>query len=122
MTFPTDPFESDELLARIRLEFCDGLQIRLATMRSALDALDGGHDPEMVEVFYRTAHSLKGTAPSFGAHGLVESARALADTGRTWYDGAAVDPEELAGALEELERLARAIEAYSAEIKSEDAL
>lgn len=112
-----DIFEADELLARIRLEFCDGLPQRLSKMRSALEALGGGHDPEMVELLYRTAHSLKGTAPSFGAHGLVGPATALADAGRAWYQGEPVRSEDLGVALANLERLTVAVEQYTAEIR-----
>ena len=78
-----DIFEADKLLAEIRLEFCRGLPDRLSTMRSALEALGDGNDPNMMELFYRTAHSLKGTAPSFGAHALVGPATALSEASTT---------------------------------------
>ena len=114
----TSPFD-DPLLAEIRLEFCDGLPERLTIMRAALGSLEDRFDPEQVEIFYRAAHSLKGTAPSFGAHVLVESATALAEVGRGWYEGGSVDDGELETALEDLDRLASAIQKYTAEVKGD---
>ncbi len=62
----------DELLAEVYREFRDGLAGRVETMRSALERLAGGYDAGAADTFYRTAHTLKGTAASFEADELVD--------------------------------------------------
>ena len=117
---PTDDFfDSDPLLSEIRLEFCDGLPERVDAIRSALKTLGRGTDPDAVECFFRAAHTLKGTAPSFGAHGLVGPATALAEAGRSWSSGATVSQEELTTALQQLERLSEEVARYTAQVKNE---
>ena len=111
----------DDLLAEIYREFRDGLPARLETIRVSLEALAEGYDSEAAESFYRTAHSLKGTAPAFGAHGLVAPAAALADVGRRWFEEGAVGAAEASAALEELERLRIAVERYAAETEGDAA-
>ncbi|UCC48042.1 MAG: Hpt domain-containing protein [Gemmatimonadota bacterium] len=96
---------ADELLEEIRREFRAGLPDRLEKMRSALEELARGYDQRAAEGFYRAAHSLKGAAPSFGAHELVEPAATLAELGLRWYEGGAVAAGEVAAALQVLERL-----------------
>src|SRR5881397_2300104 len=64
MTAP-DPF------AEVRAEFVAGLGRRIETMRTALAQLERGFRAEDAEALYRAAHSLTGTAASFGADGLA---------------------------------------------------
>jgi HPt (histidine-containing phosphotransfer) domain-containing protein len=111
----------DELLAEIYREFRDGLPARLETIRVSLEALAEGYDSEAAESFYRTAHSLKGTAPAFGAHGLVAPATALADAGRRWFEQRELDAAEASAAFEELEQLRIEVERYSAEVEGDAA-
>jgi HPt (histidine-containing phosphotransfer) domain-containing protein len=100
----------DSVIAGIHREFREGLPDRLERIRVALARLRDGYDVEAAAMVYRTAHSLKGTAPSFGAHGLVGPATALADLGRRWCEGGAVAAEELRVAWQELDRLSAAVE------------
>ncbi|MGD8698326.1 MAG: Hpt domain-containing protein [Gemmatimonadales bacterium] len=117
MSFMEELGGMDELLAEVYREFREGLPERLAQLREALDALADGYEPGATEVFYRTAHSLKGAAPSFGAGQLVDPAAALAETGRRWYEGGFVDGEELRTAIEELGRLDDAVGRYMREME-----
>lgn len=111
---PDELRDEEELLAEIFREFAEGLPERLETLRSALEKLGDGHDSDAADLFYRTAHSLKGTAPSFDAHELVEHAAALSEVGLRWYEGAAPRPAEVVAAREALERLGAAVERYAA--------
>ncbi len=106
---PLDPREAELILAQIRREFCEGLPARLERMRAALRALADGYDTEAAEVFYRTAHSLKGTAPSFDADELVEPASVLAEIGRRWFEEESLRVSDLPVAAAEVERLAAAV-------------
>lgn len=108
------PGEMDEVLAQIYQEFRDGLPARLDRMRSALEPLVKRFEREAVETFYRTAHSLKGTAPSFGAHEVAEVAAALAAMGRRWLDEGVAAAEDLSTSARELERLGEAADRYVA--------
>jgi len=117
MSFMEELGGMDELLAEVYREFREGLPSRLAEMRAALETLSDGYESGASEVFYRTAHSLKGAAPSFGAAQLVDPATALAETGRRWYEGGFVDSEELRVAFEELEQLDEAVERYVSEME-----
>jgi HPt (histidine-containing phosphotransfer) domain-containing protein len=107
------PHSEAELLAEIFREFREGLPDRLDTMRAALATLADGGEPAAVELFYRTAHSLKGTAPSFDADELVEPAASLADIGLSWYEGAAPSADEIAAAQTVLEQLSEAVQSYA---------
>ena len=100
-----------ELIEIIR-EFRDGLTERLEGLRTALRTLAKGFDPGAAESFYRTAHSLKGTAPSFGAHELVGNATALAELGFHWQKAGSTTADDIAVASGELEELQAAVEAY----------
>ena len=104
-------------VAQIRREFSDGLPARVERMRSALDAVAHGYDAAMAETFYYAAHSLNGTAASFGAHELVDPAAFLAELGRRWLRVGAVTAEQLSSASGELERLRMAVEQYRARIE-----
>ena len=92
-----------------------GLPKRLDRIRSALEVLARHYDAAAAEDFYRAAHSLKGTAPSFGAHELVAPARALAASGRRWFEAGAVTESELTAAFAEIERLAGAVQRFMCE-------
>ncbi len=117
---PQDPTGGHDPVAQVRREFAAGLGARLDLMRSALDAVAERFDPAMAESFYHAAHSLEGTAASFGAHELVDHATFLAELGRRWSRGRAVTAEETLSASGELERLGLAVEQYRARIERSD--
>ena len=117
MSFREELGGMDELLTEVYREFREGLPARLAQMRTALEALAAGYGPEATEIFYRTAHSLKGAAPSFGADQLVGPAAELAEAGGRWYEGGFVEADELRSAFEDLEQLGEAVEAYVREME-----
>src|SRR6266571_4272106 len=102
MTAP-DPF------AEVRAEFVAGLARRVETMRSALAALDGAFRAEQAETLYRAAHSLSGTAASFGVEDLADAAGDLEQLARVWLERGAAD-----AALKELDGAARAYRATAA--------
>src|SRR2546425_9316653 len=91
MTAP-DPF------AEVRAEFVAGLGRRIETMRTALAQLEQGFRAEDAEALYRAAHSLTGTAASFGADGLAHVTGDLEDLARGWLDRRTTLPEEWRGA------------------------
>ncbi|UCF40914.1 MAG: Hpt domain-containing protein [Gemmatimonadota bacterium] len=107
-------------VAQVRREFADGLAARLEAMRAALDQLARGYDQEVAESLYRRAHSLKGTAASFGADDLAAHAAPLADLGAGWTHARAVTPDAVASASELLERLGAAAAQYRSAHPSED--
>jgi HPt (histidine-containing phosphotransfer) domain-containing protein len=109
--------EGDELIAEIFKEFREGLPERVDTIRDSLETLADGYDAEAAELFYRTAHTLKGTAPSFGADGLVAPSAALADIGKRWYESGELDTKSATIALEEVEQLSIAIQDYIAQME-----
>ncbi len=120
MKITTDYFgagEGDELIAEIFKEFREGLPERVDTIRDSLETLADGYDAEAAELFYRTAHTLKGTAPSFGADGLVTPSAALADIGKRWYESGELDTKSATIALEALEQLSIAVQDYIAEME-----
>src|SRR2546425_9945908 len=90
MTAP-DPF------AEVRAEFVAGLGRRIETMRTALAQLEQGFRAEDAEALYRAAHSLTGTAASFGADGLAHVTGDLEDLARGWLDRRTSVPEEWRG-------------------------
>lgn len=112
---PKRDFAGEDLLDQIRQEFSDRLPERLEKMRSALDVLASGYDPQSVETFYLAAHSLKGTAPSFGANDLAEHAAALAKAGRRWLRDGRLEPGGVSVASDVLARLSAAVERFRAE-------
>ncbi len=116
-----DPTGGHDPVAQIRREFSAGLPARVERMRSALDALGEGFDPAMAETFYLAAHSLEGTAGSFGAHELVDHSAFLAELGSRWLHTLAVTPEQLSAASGELERLGLAVEHYTTRAEQSDA-
>lgn len=110
-----DQQEADALLAEIHREFREGLAGRLGRLHTSLERLAAGYEREAAETFYRTAHSLKGTAPAFDAHGLVEPASELSSLGRRWFEEEAVNPKEIPEARELLARLSAETERFIAE-------
>ncbi|UCC81737.1 MAG: Hpt domain-containing protein [Gemmatimonadota bacterium] len=102
----------DELLAEVYREFRDGLAGRADTIRSALERLAAGYDAGAADTFYRTAHTLKGTAASFEADELVEPAKGLADVGLRWLEDGELDPLEVKAAYRHLEELEGAVQRY----------
>ena len=107
-----DPADLQQVMAQVRRGFCDGLPARVRRMESALEELTEGYRFRLAETFYLAAHSLKGTAPSFGAQELADHAAGLADTGRGWLEAGAAAPEEVAAAAERVRRLRLAAERY----------
>ncbi len=108
-----EPRDVEELLAEVHREFREGLPMRLEALRSALAELMNGWNATASDLFYRTAHTLKGTAASFDANELVGPATALAKLGLRWEEGGALEREGIEQAWRELERLAEAIERYA---------
>ena len=96
-----------ELLAELRREFAAGLPARLAQLRQALDELEGGASADAATKLRLTAHSLVGTAATFGATELTPHAEHLESLGRRWQEHAA-RATELREARTILERLALA--------------
>ena len=110
MTAP-DPF------AEVRAEFVGGLGRRVETMHQALAELEAGFRADAAEVLYRAAHSLTGTAASFGADDLGEAAGDLEELARGWLQrgDAPADERRAAGAaLKELDVAARAFRVTAA--------
>ncbi|NIR45692.1 MAG: hypothetical protein GWN99_14930 [Gemmatimonadetes bacterium] len=116
---PDEPRDVEELLAEVYREFREGLPVRLEALRSALTQLIKGWDETAADLFYRTAHTLKGTAASFDADELVTPATVLADLGLRWEEKGTLDRGEIEQAVEELERLAAAIEGYVERMEGE---
>lgn len=110
-------FDYDAELTEILREFREGLGGRLEGLRAALDILARSFDPAAAERFYRTAHSLKGTAPSFGAHELVDHAAALAELGSRWQKDGSTTVDDIAAASRELEGLQAAVDRYVGRIE-----
>ncbi len=107
MTGP-DPF------AEVRAEFVTGLARRVETMQGALAGLESRFQVDQAETLYRTAHSLSGTAASFGADDLADAAGDLEELARGWLErGTALADERraAAAALKELDGAARAYRA-----------
>jgi len=106
-----DPF------AEVRAEFVSGLAHRIETMQGALAGLADRFDVQTAETLYRAAHSLSGTAASFGADDLADVAGDLEELARGWLQrGDALAGEVLAAgaALKELDGAVRAYRATAA--------
>ncbi len=117
---PDVSFDSDPLLAAIRLEFSQRLPARLETMRSSLMELSRAYDPDAADAFFRAAHSLKGTAPSFGASELADGATVLAEAGRMWLAARSASSDEVTEARERLELLTEAVARFRAGIEGSE--
>ncbi|MGH7675631.1 MAG: Hpt domain-containing protein, partial [Gemmatimonadales bacterium] len=85
---PSDP------LAEVCIEFAAGLEGRLQTLRDALQRLEGAFVAEDAERLHRAAHSLTGTAGSFGASRLAQVARELEQLGAGWVQRREAPPDE----------------------------
>lgn len=110
---PADEGKShEELLAEVYREFGEGLAARVETMRSALERLAGGYDADATETFYRTAHTLKGTAASFEADELIEPAKGLVDVALRWHEDGGFERKEVGDAFRLLEELKLAVRRY----------
>ncbi|MGD2217868.1 MAG: Hpt domain-containing protein [Gemmatimonadales bacterium] len=109
----------DELLAEVYREFRDGLAGRVEALRATLERLAGGYDASAADTFYRTAHTLKGTAASFEADELVEPAKGLAEVGLRWLEGGDFDPLEVAAAFRQLEELEGGVQRYMERVEGD---
>jgi signal transduction histidine kinase/CheY-like chemotaxis protein len=111
-TTTPDPF------AEIRAEFAGGLGARIETMRTALGRLDGPFRVKEADTLFRAAHSLTGTAASFGAEGLAHVAGDLEALARNWLARGAVAAEERRAALAAVAELESAAREYRATIQT----
>ena len=105
-------------LAEVRAEFAAGLGRRIETIRTALGRLEGDFRIDEAEVLYRTAHSLSGTAASFGAQGLVQPASDLESLARGWLARGKCAPEEWQVAAATVPKLDEAARDYQATVRS----
>ncbi len=106
-----------DAFAEVRAEFVAGLARRIETMHAALAQLKHEFRVEAAETLYRAAHSLSGTAASFGAEDLADIASDLEQLARGWLERSAslADEWHAAGAaLKELDVAARAYRATAA--------
>ncbi|HEV8509666.1 MAG TPA: ATP-binding protein [Gemmatimonadales bacterium] len=106
-----------DAFAEIRTEFVTGLARRIETMQGALTQLQGGFRADAAEALYRAAHSLSGTAASFGAEDLADVASDLEQLARGWLERSKSLADEwraAAAALKELDAAARAYRATAA--------
>lgn len=100
-------------MPRLRRLFADGLPERLARLRQGLDGVDSDvaagrpPSPDHLETLFLAAHSLKGTAPGFGAEELGRTAGELSLLARAWSSETVPDPAQLAQARDLLARVAR---------------
>jgi len=102
----------------VRAEFAGGLGVRIATLRAALQRLERGFRSEDVQAVYRAAHSLTGTAASFGADDLAHVAGDLEDLARGWLERGVSLPEEWTAAAAAVGELDLAAREYRATVQS----
>lgn len=105
-------FDPARELEAVRREFAQGLGARVELLRAALERLSRGFSRDGAEALYLPAHSLKGTAASFGAEELVPHAMQLAALAHEWLETGAPPPAEVRRAAEELDRLEAAAARY----------
>src|SRR2546427_1260853 len=104
------PVTAADPLSEVRAEFAAGLGQRIQTMRAVLGRLEHGFQREDAEALYRAAHSLTGTAGSFGADGLAHVAGDVEGLARNWLergDSLAEEWRVAAAAIVELDLAAR---------------
>ena len=104
------PLTTPDPLGEVRAEFAAGLGQRIDAMRAALERLRTDFHAPDVETLYRAAHSLTGTAGSFGAEALAHVAGDLESLARGWLARGGSVPEEwrvAAAAVTELDAAAR---------------
>jgi HPt (histidine-containing phosphotransfer) domain-containing protein len=102
----------------VRAEFAAGLGLRIETLRGAVQGLERGFRSEDAQALYRAAHSLTGTAASFGADGLAHAAGDLEDLARTWLERGVSSPEEWSAAAAAVGELDLAAREYRATLRS----
>jgi signal transduction histidine kinase/CheY-like chemotaxis protein/HPt (histidine-containing phosphotransfer) domain-containing protein len=102
----------------VRAEFAAGLGARIETLRAALHRLEGGFRSDDAQALYRAAHSLTGTAASFGADGLAQVAGDLEDLARGWLERGVSLPEEWSAAAAAVGELDLAVREYRATLQS----
>ncbi len=102
----------------MRAEFAAGLVARIETLRAALHRLERGFRSEDAQALYRAAHSLTGTAASFGAEGLAHVASDLEDLARSWLERGVSLPEEWSAAAAAVGELDLAAREYRATLQS----
>ncbi len=102
----------------MRAEFAAGLSARIETLRAALHRLEGGFRSDDAQALYRAAHTLTGTAASFGADGLAHVAGDLEDLARGWLERGVSMPEEWSAAAAAVGELDLAAREYRATLQS----
>lgn len=106
----------EEQLVEVRREFSRLLPSRIAELQAALVQVADG-DPAGTEVFYRAAHTLKGTAGTFAGPLLGQPADRLDQLARAWRRGGAAAPGEVAEARAVLAQLEVAARRFGAEVE-----
>jgi signal transduction histidine kinase/HPt (histidine-containing phosphotransfer) domain-containing protein len=103
-----DPF------AEVRREFVAGLGRRIETMQQALSQLESRFDADAAETLYRAAHSLNGTAGSFGVEDVADAAGDLEALSRGWLEHKLLAADEWRAATAALQELDGAVRSYRA--------
>ena len=101
-------------LAEIRTQFAMGLDGRLEAMRLSLSRLELAFRVEDADSLSRTAHSLVGTAASFGAEALADAARELEKLALGFSANKNCGAKERAAATTALARIEKAARKYQA--------
>jgi signal transduction histidine kinase/HPt (histidine-containing phosphotransfer) domain-containing protein len=99
-------------LAEIRTQFAMGLDGRVEAMRLSLSRLELAFRVEDANSLSRTAHSLVGTAASFGAEALADAARELENLALSFCAAKSCGAEERAAATTALARIEEAARKY----------
>ena len=108
---------SDSLEA-IRAQFAAGLDGRIEALRSSLSRLEHAFRAEDADALSRTAHSLVGTAASFGAEALAQAARELENLAHAISVGKSCCAEERVAATAALARIEEAARKYQSATRS----
>ena len=108
-----------EVMQELTNEFVAGLSARAAVMREAIDEIAHRSSTDAAQRLRLTAHTLAGTAGSFGATELVPHALRLESLGVEWqqHDGVATKAS-LIDAWRALDLLATAIAAVTARLRA----
>ena len=105
-------------LAAIRAQFATGLDGRVEALRSALSRLERAFRVEDVDALSHVAHSLVGTAASFGAEALAHAARELENLALGFSTTKNCGAQERAAATIALARIEEAARKYQWETAS----
>lgn len=111
MNIPPVQQSEPDFMPRMRRLFADGLPARQERLHRGLDGveecLSAGHPPreEDLEELFLASHSLKGTAPGFGAEELGWLADCLCRLVKEWTPKAPPAPEALERARELLSQI-----------------